>query len=116
MGTTVSYLKSLTVPATIVRAEMEAVNSMIASDKVVIFSKTYCPYCTMAKEVFNRLKQKFTLYELDQRSDGPEIQNTLGDITGAKSVPRVFVNGKFVGGGTDVQRMEKDGSLLALLA
>lgn len=27
------------------------VNEAIASDKVVIFSKSYCPYCTMAKEV-----------------------------------------------------------------
>lgn len=27
------------------------VSETIASDKVVIFSKSYCPYCTMAKEV-----------------------------------------------------------------
>lgn len=27
------------------------VQEAIAKDKVVIFSKTYCPYCTMAKEV-----------------------------------------------------------------
>lgn len=27
------------------------VNDAIAKDKVVIFSKTHCPYCTMAKEV-----------------------------------------------------------------
>lgn len=27
------------------------VTDAIAKDKVVIFSKTYCPYCTMAKEV-----------------------------------------------------------------
>lgn len=29
------------------------VQEAIAKDKVVIFSKTYCPYCTMAKEVSN---------------------------------------------------------------
>ena len=29
----------------------EFVKQLIAADKVVIFSKTYCPYCTMAKEV-----------------------------------------------------------------
>jgi hypothetical protein len=29
------------------------VQEAIAKDKVVIFSKTYCPYCTMAKEVRN---------------------------------------------------------------
>lgn len=30
------------------------VSEAIASDKVVIFSKSYCPYCTMAKEVSDR--------------------------------------------------------------
>lgn len=30
---------------------LKYVNEAIVSDKVVIFSKTYCPYCTMAKEV-----------------------------------------------------------------
>lgn len=29
----------------------KAVKDLIDSDKVVIFSKTYCPYCKMAKEV-----------------------------------------------------------------
>lgn len=27
------------------------VKDLIKSDKVVIFSKTYCPYCKLAKEV-----------------------------------------------------------------
>lgn len=29
----------------------EFVKAAIAKDKVVIFSKSYCPFCTMAKEV-----------------------------------------------------------------
>lgn len=29
----------------------QQVKQMISNDKVVIFSKTYCPYCNMAKEV-----------------------------------------------------------------
>lgn len=36
------------------------VKELIASDVVVIFSKTYCPYCTMAKEVIY-FKAKITL-------------------------------------------------------
>lgn len=35
----------------IMPAKRELVNEFIASDDVVIFSKSYCPYCTMAKEV-----------------------------------------------------------------
>lgn len=37
-------------PAKIAMAT-EFVKAAIAKDKVVIFSKSYCPYCTMAKEV-----------------------------------------------------------------
>ncbi|KAG8258950.1 Glutaredoxin-2, mitochondrial, variant 2 [Homalodisca vitripennis] len=32
-------------------AAAEFVKATISSDTVVIFSKTYCPYCKMAKEV-----------------------------------------------------------------
>lgn len=31
--------------------EAQFVRDTIAKNKVAIFSKTYCPYCTMAKEV-----------------------------------------------------------------
>jgi hypothetical protein len=39
--------------------------------------------------------------QLDQRDDGDAIQAALGEITGGKSVPRVFIGGKFIGGGDD---------------
>ena len=32
--------------------------------------------------------------ELDGRSDGPAVQQYLGEITGATSVPRVFIDGE----------------------
>uniref|UniRef100_A0A1B0DQH4 Glutaredoxin domain-containing protein n=1 Tax=Phlebotomus papatasi TaxID=29031 RepID=A0A1B0DQH4_PHLPP len=112
------------------------VRETIASDKVVIFSKTYCPYCSMAKEVsvfgvflgfpdhkfywkffqqFRKLSQDFTAIELESREDGSEIQDVLGEITGARTVPRVFVKGEFIGGGTDVKKLYNDGSLKKML-
>jgi hypothetical protein len=36
-----------------------------------------------------------------QCSDGAAIQEYLGELTGGRSVPRVFVGGKFIGGGDD---------------
>lgn len=35
----------------VMTALKDTVNQMISSESVVIFSKTYCPYCKMAKEV-----------------------------------------------------------------
>lgn len=39
------------------------VKEAIANNKVLIFSKTYCPYCTLAKEVciYFNIKQYFHL-------------------------------------------------------
>lgn len=56
-----------------------------------------------------------TVWELDERpSDGAEIQAVLGKITGATTVPRVFVGGEFVGGGDDTARAARDGTLVRL--
>ncbi|XP_063915895.1 uncharacterized protein LOC135131952 isoform X2 [Zophobas morio] len=89
----------------------QLVKDLIKSDTVVIFSKSYCPYCRLAKEVFDNLKQKFTAIELDQRDDCDEIQAILGEITGAKTVPRVFVKGECLGGGSDVKALYDKGEL-----
>uniref|UniRef100_A0A1B6GJ49 Glutaredoxin-2, mitochondrial n=1 Tax=Cuerna arida TaxID=1464854 RepID=A0A1B6GJ49_9HEMI len=96
-------------------AASQFVSTTISSDKVVIFSKSTCPYCTIAKEVFNNLKQKYTLIELNKRGDGADIQNILGKITGARTVPRVFVNGKCIGGGSDVKALYESGKLQQML-
>ncbi|CAH0563414.1 unnamed protein product [Brassicogethes aeneus] len=92
------------------------VQSVIKSDKIVIFSKSYCPYCTMAKEVFDKIKEKYTLIELDERDDGDEIQGILGDLTGARTVPRVFVKGDCLGGGSDVKALLEKGELQKIVS
>ena len=90
----------------------QMVKDLISSDMVVIFSKTYCPYCKVAKEVFDKIDKKYTAIELDTRSDGEDIQDILSEITGARTVPRVFVNGECLGGGSDVKAMYTNGKLL----
>ncbi|XP_011301537.1 glutaredoxin-C4 isoform X2 [Fopius arisanus] len=97
-------------------AKKEWVAQTINSETVVIFSKSYCPYCKMAKDAFDKLKQKYNSIELDHRDDADEVQDILGEITGARSVPRVFVNGEFIGGGTDVKKMYETGELAKKLA
>ncbi|XP_011870030.1 PREDICTED: glutaredoxin-C4-like isoform X2 [Vollenhovia emeryi] len=87
------------------------VTELIAKDSIVIFSKTYCPYCNMAKKVFDSLKKTYTAIELDDREDAQEIQDLLGEITGARTVPRVFLNGECLGGGTDVKKLYESGEL-----
>ncbi|XP_022917068.1 uncharacterized protein [Onthophagus taurus] len=87
------------------------VKDVIKSDKIVIFSKSYCPYCKLAKDVFDKINKKYTAIELDMRQDANDIQNVLEEITGARTVPRVFVNGECLGGGSDVKALYESGKL-----
>ncbi|KAF9416785.1 hypothetical protein HW555_005915 [Spodoptera exigua] len=91
------------------------IKQAISQDKVVVFSKSYCPYCTMAKEVFSKVKQPIKVYELDERDDGTAIQENLAAITGFRTVPQVFINGNCVGGGTDVKALHASGKLEPML-
>ncbi|XP_044252695.1 glutaredoxin-C4-like [Tribolium madens] len=87
------------------------VQNLIESDTVVIFSKSYCPYCQLTKEIFDEMDQKFTVIELDNRKDCEEIQEVLGQMTGARTVPRVFINGSFLGGASDIKKLYENGQL-----
>lgn len=58
------------------------------------------------------------LLQLDNLPAGDnivDIQNVLGEITGARSVPRVFIDGKFIGGGDDTVAKAATGELKQLL-
>ena len=53
--------------------------------------------------------------QLDHRQDGGEIQDYLLQLTGGRSVPRVFVDGAFLGGGDDTAAKAQNGELKQLL-
>ncbi|KAE8056736.1 hypothetical protein FH972_013481 [Carpinus fangiana] len=91
------------------------VKKTISSHKIVIFSKSYCPYCRRAKNVFKELKQVAHVVELDQREDGSNIQDALSDIVGRRTVPQVFINEKHIGGSDDTVEAYESGELAKLL-
>ncbi|KAH8316247.1 hypothetical protein KR067_002908 [Drosophila pandora] len=111
MGSVISSLQRPNLFVAMDSPQGNFVRDMIQTNKVVIFSKSYCPYCSMAKEQFRKLEVKAFVVELDHRDDGNEIQAVLGEMTGARTVPRCFIDGKFVGGGTDVKRLYEQGIL-----
>ncbi|KAK7329087.1 hypothetical protein VNO77_23233 [Canavalia gladiata] len=91
------------------------VDETITSHKIVIFSKTYCPYCRRAKAVFKELNQVPHVVELDERDDGSKIQDILVNIVGKRTVPQVFINGKHLGGSDDTVEAYESGHLAKLL-
>ncbi len=43
------------------------VDEKVKTNKVMVFSKSYCPFCKMAKEALNETGVKYGLVELDER-------------------------------------------------
>jgi len=94
----------------------EFVETEIESNDVVVFSKSYCPFCTKTKELFTSMNVEFTVHELDEMGDdGPELQMSLFKKTNQKSVPNVFVKQQHIGGNDDTQAAAKEGKIQELL-
>ena len=53
--------------------------------------------------------------EIENNPDCDAIQNYLKKLTGARSAPRVFINGKCIGGGDETMALESSGKLSTLL-
>ncbi|ETM34213.1 glutaredoxin, variant [Phytophthora nicotianae] len=98
-----------------VEASKASITDAIAKEKVLVFSKTHCPYCARVKGTLDVLDAKYEVVELDTRDDGAEIQSLLLDITGQRTVPNVFINGKHIGGCDDVMVLHAKSELVPML-
>jgi glutaredoxin 3 len=81
----------------------------------MIFSKSYCPYCTKAKEAFDDMGISFGAVELDQVGGGGEIQAILLDMTGQRTVPSVWIKGQHIGGCDDTLAATSSGKIREML-
>eukprot|EP01094_Clydonella_sp_ATCC50884_P010920 TRINITY_DN20738_c0_g1_i1.p2 TRINITY_DN20738_c0_g1~~TRINITY_DN20738_c0_g1_i1.p2 ORF type:complete len:123 (+),score=30.41 TRINITY_DN20738_c0_g1_i1:143-511(+) len=85
------------------------------ASRVTVFSKSYCPFCDRTKALLASLSANFDAIELDQRDDGDAIQDALLELTGGRSVPRVFIGEEFIGGNDDLHALHNKGELEAKL-
>lgn len=91
------------------------VSELIQSTPVVVFSKSYCPYCTEAKNILKKGKVDFVARELDVEADGSEVQEALRQLTHQTTVPNIFIGGNHVGGCSDLKSKLKTGEVVSLL-
>ncbi|ETN45470.1 glutaredoxin [Cyphellophora europaea CBS 101466] len=76
---------------------------IINDNSVVVFSKSYCPYCRATKSLLDERKAKYYKIELDQVDDGAALQDALEEITGQRSVPNIFIAQEHIGGNSELQ-------------
>jgi glutaredoxin 3 len=83
------------------------------SASVLIYLTDWCPFCQRAKALLTKKKAKFTEVDVDDR---PDLRSWLASASGQRTVPQVFINGQPVGGYTDLEKIDRQGKLDALLA
>ena len=81
-------------------------------NKVVVYTKSRCPYCVAAK---NLLSQKGVPFEEIYLDDHPEEYAKLKERTGMMTVPQIFIGETLVGGYDDLSALERERKLDALL-
>ena len=96
----------------------EKIDTLLQEKKVVVISKSYCPFCKKAKQVlakYNIPKEHIAILEIENDSSCEEIQKYMQVLTGGRSVPRVFIGGKCIGGGDETMALHNKGKLEPLL-
>jgi len=63
-------------------------------DQVAIFTREGCQYCASAKTLLKKLGYEYAEIPLEHSTRS----RVIGAVTGEKTVPQVFINGKHIGG------------------
>jgi glutaredoxin 3 len=80
---------------------------------VQVYSTRWCGYCVRAKALLEQLGIPYEDVLLD---DDPHFRATLHDRTGGWTVPQILVDGRPIGGYSELWQLAKSGGLDELLA
>uniref|UniRef100_A0A7S2TGC9 Glutaredoxin domain-containing protein n=1 Tax=Lotharella oceanica TaxID=641309 RepID=A0A7S2TGC9_9EUKA len=96
------------------RAMQDTILGDVKDNNVMIYSKSYCPFCVKVKDLFQKMGVEAKVIELDEQGSG-DMESTLKELTQQRTVPQVFVKGKFIGGCDDTMAAYDAGKLQELL-
>jgi glutaredoxin 3 len=87
--------------------------------RVTIYKKESCPYCKKARELLEGkygLAISYVDVETAEGDKKEEILHQMRTFSGGRNtVPQIFFNSEHVGGNDDVQKLEAEGKLSALV-
>ncbi len=81
--------------------------------KIEIYSKGFCPYCKMAKALFDSIGQSYEEIDLDAQPE--RTAEMLKRSGGRTTVPEIFIDGELIGGYDDLSALHSSGGLAAKL-
>ena len=80
--------------------------------KVVIYTTNYCPFCASAKALLRTKHIDFE--EIDITLD-EHLREEVTRLSGRRTAPQIFIDGKSVGGFDDIKELDMSGELNRLL-
>ena len=89
----------------------KSVDDYIAENKVMMFSKSYCPFCTQAKDLLKSKGVEFFAVEMDQMDGGDALHAALKAKSKQNTVPNTYVGGQHLGGCDDTKAAVSNGKL-----
>jgi glutaredoxin 3 len=76
--------------------------------RIRVYSTRWCGYCVRAKTLLENKGIEFEEISLD---DDPAFRQKLFDLTGGWTVPQILIDGRPIGGYTELWRLDRDGRL-----
>jgi len=83
-------------------------------NRVKIYSTAQCPRCTKAKELMSKWQIAFEEVKVDSNRAGLKEMFQLTD--GARTVPQISIDSKWIGGLGELTELHMDGELDELMA
>jgi glutaredoxin 3 len=82
--------------------------------QIEIYTWTFCPYCVRAKALLDHKKLAYTEYAIDGDEEAREAMSRR--TGGRRSLPQIFIDGRHVGGCSELYALERAGTLDVMLA
>jgi glutaredoxin 3 len=76
--------------------------------RIRVYSTRWCGYCVRAKTL---LENRGIEYEEISLDNDPAFRQKLFDLTGGWTVPQILIDGRPIGGYTELWRLDRNGRL-----
>jgi glutaredoxin 3 len=79
---------------------------------IKIYTTPWCGYCRAAERLLNK---KGVAFENQDVSNDPQARRWLVEASGQNTVPQIFIDGKSIGGFSELDALDRRGELDRLL-
>jgi glutaredoxin 3 len=84
----------------------------MSATAVLMYSKSWCPYCERARDLLRRKGASFEEIDIEAQ---PERREEMIRRSGRRTVPQIFIGERHIGGSDDLHGLDAAGALERLL-